>query len=236
MNSQAVLEKPMNTTAPAKARWYHNRWNLVLLFLAVAFVAGRLPFYLTFDTRKSVVHLQPGFPKMHYLLLTIHIIFGSIALLTCTLQVWPWLRNTYPKVHRITGRVYVLAGVLPGGLFALATSVVSTVSVAGRIGNVLLSLLWMGTTFSGLYYARKRRMREHRRMMIYSFALCWSIIENRLWILIFFVTLMPLKNSYYHGSMEAMTADIAVASIWTGWVVSLLIAEWWLNRKPNALA
>jgi hypothetical protein len=87
-----------------------------------------------------------------------------------------------------------------------------------------------------MYYARKRRLREHRRMMIYSFALCWSIIENRLWIGIFYFSFLPLKKGYYHGNVDAMFSDIAVASIWTGWVVSLLIAAWWLNRKPNALA
>jgi len=233
MNVQAVLDKPKNQTA-ARPRWYRSPWNIVFLVIAFLFVAARLPFYLAYDYTHSVVHLQPGFPKMHYLLLTMHVLFGSIAIITCTLQVWPWLRNTYPKFHRITGRVYVLAGVLPSGLLALTASVVSTVAVGGKIGNVFLSLLWLGSTFAGLYYARKRRMRDHRRMMIYSFALCWSIIENRLWIGIFFLCLLPIKKTYYHGSVDAMTADIAVASIWTGWVVSLMIAQWWLDRKPNA--
>ncbi|HKP96342.1 MAG TPA: DUF2306 domain-containing protein [Fibrobacteria bacterium] len=236
MNAQAVLDQPISQTAPVRSKWYRSPWNIVFLVIAVLFVAGRLPFYLAFDSSHSVVHLQPSFPKMHYLLLTMHILFGSIAIVTCSLQVWPWLRNTYPKVHRITGRIYVLAGVLPSGLLALAVSLVSTVAVAGKVGNVLLSLLWLGSTFAGLYYARKRRLREHRRMMIYSFALCWSIIENRLWIGIFYFGFLPLKNGYYHGSAEAMISDVAVASIWMGWVVSLLIAEWWLNRKPNALA
>jgi uncharacterized membrane protein len=202
--------------------------------VAVGFVAARLPSYLTFDTGDSLVELQPDFPETHYLLLSIHIFFGSIALIACSLQVWPWLRNTYPRVHRITGRVYVIAGVLPAGLLALAVSVVSTIDVAGRIGNVMLSLLWLGSTFAGFHYARKRRFREHRRMMIYSFAICWSIVLNRVWLAIFFIALMPLESTYYNGDFDAMIADVAVASIWTGWVVNLIIAEWWLNRRPKA--
>jgi len=29
-----------------------------------------------------------------------HILFGSVALVTACLQIWPWLRRTHPTVHR----------------------------------------------------------------------------------------------------------------------------------------
>jgi hypothetical protein len=70
--------------------------------------------------------------------------------------------------------------------------------------------------------------------MIYSFAMCWSIVANRVWLAIFFIVLMPLQDTYYNGDFDALIADVAVASIWTGWIVNLLIAEWWLNRRPKA--
>lgn len=230
-----VTTRPEPESAPAETRpkWYRRPWIVPLLVLAVLFVIARLPSYLTFDTGDSLVELQPDFPETHYLLLSIHIFFGSIALIACSMQIWTWLRNTYPKVHRITGRIYV-AAVVPAGLLALAVSVVSTVSVAGKVGNVMLSILWLGTTFAGFHYARKRRFREHKRMMVYSFALCWSIVVNRVWLAIFFVALMPLEKTYYGGDFDAMIADVAVASIWTGWIVNLIIAECWLNRRPKA--
>lgn len=235
MTAPTTVTRPEPDSPPAKPRrkWYRRPWIVPLLALAVLFVIARLPSYLTFDTGDSLVELQPDFPQTHYLMLSIHIFFGSIALLACSMQVWAWLRNTYPKVHRVTGRIYV-AAVVPAGLLALGVSVVSTVGVAGKVGNVMLSLLWLGTTFAGFHHARRRRFREHRRMMIYSFAMCWSIVANRVWLAIFFIVLMPLQDTYYNGDFDALVADVAVASIWMSWVVNLLIAEWWLNRRPKA--
>ena len=52
-----------------------------------------------------------------------HIVFGSIAMLTCCLQIWPWLRARNLALHRGLGRVYVFAGVLPAGLLGFVVGV-----------------------------------------------------------------------------------------------------------------
>ncbi|THV40544.1 DUF2306 domain-containing protein [Glycomyces buryatensis] len=224
---------PVRTPVPAKPKWYRRPWIVPLFVLAVFFVAARLPSYLTFDTGDSLVDLQEAFPETHYLLLSGHILFGSIAILACSMQVWPWLRLNHPKVHRITGRVYVFAGVVPSGLFALVVGVISVIGPAGKIGNMFLALLWFGTTFAGIVAARRHRYQEHRRWMIRSFALCWSIVVNRLWVVVFMLILMPFQDSYYGGDMDPLIQDAAVASIWMSWIVNLMIAQWWLDRRPK---
>lgn len=231
-----TLDRPDSTPAPARPKWYRRPWIVPLFAVAGLFVAARLPFYLTFDTGDSLVELQPANPETHYLMLSAHILFGSVALITCSMQVWTWLRQKHPKVHRISGRLYVFLGVVPSGIFALVVSIMSTVGPDGKIGNVLLSLLWFATTFAGFLAARRHDFQAHRRWMIRSFALCWSIVVNRVWIVLLLVILLPFKDSYYGGDTDALVADVAVASIWLSWIVNLMIAQWWLDRRPGRRA
>ncbi|MQM27122.1 DUF2306 domain-containing protein [Glycomyces albidus] len=226
-------ERPDRATPPGeRTKWYRRPWIVPLFAVAGLFVAARLPFYLTFDTSDSLVELQDAFPETHYLMLSGHILFGSIAIITCSMQVWTWLRLKHPKVHRVSGRLYVFAGVLPSGVFALVVSIMSVIGPAGKIGNVMLSLLWFGTTFAGFLAARRHDFQAHRRWMIRSFALCWSIVVNRVWIALLIAVLLPFEESYYGGDTDALVTDVAVASIWLSWVVNLMIAQWWLDRRP----
>ena len=45
----------------------------------------------------------------HYPLLVVHVVCSSIAIVTCVVQIWPWLRGRFPASHRRIGR-----GVRPG--------------------------------------------------------------------------------------------------------------------------
>ncbi|THV26755.1 DUF2306 domain-containing protein [Glycomyces paridis] len=232
MAATTTATRPEPATPP-KPKWYRRPWIVPLFAVAGLFVAARLPFYLTFDTGDSLVDLQEAFPETHYLMLSGHILFGSVAIIACSMQVWPWLRQHHPKVHRVTGRVYVFAGVLPSGLFALVVSIVSVIGPAGKIGNVFLALAWFATTLFGLVAARRHRFQDHRRWMIRSFALCWSIVVNRVWLVLVMLVLLPFQDSYYGGDMDAVIEDAAVASIWLSWIVNLMIAQWWLDRRPR---
>ncbi|WP_035736640.1 DUF2306 domain-containing protein [Glycomyces arizonensis] len=225
---------PAPPPAETGPKWYKRPWIVPLFAVAVLFVALRLPSYLSFDTGDALVELQEDFPETHYLLLSGHIAFGSIALLTCSMQVWPWLRKAHPRIHRASGRLYVFAGVVPSGILAGVVSVVSVVGPPGKIGNLMLTALWFWTTFAGLRAARQRRFKDHRRWMVRSFALCFSIVANRLWIGILVMALLPFVDGYYAGDTEAMFADVAVASIWISWIVNLMIAQWWLDRRPKS--
>lgn len=200
-----------------------------LLVVCAAFLAFSWPPYLSLDPSQTRLPIRPEFPP-HFAVLFAHILFGTIALVGSCLQVWPWFRKRYPAAHRRIGRLYVFAGVLPSGVLAVVVSVVSLQGVTGRIGNTLLSLLWLAVTIAGWRMARKRRYAEHRRWMIRSFALTWSIVVNRLWIAIIAISLAPLADTYYEGDEAMMNLAVAESSIWLSWVVNLLIAEWWLER------
>ena len=202
-----------------------------LLILVIAFVAFSVPPYLTGDAGQSRVPIA-GTAHGYYPMLVGHVIFGSIAILTCCLQVWPWLRRRRPRLHRITGRVYVLAGVLPAGLTGIVAGAAAvTPGFSGKMGNITLSLVWLAVTFMGFRMARLGRHAEHRRWMIRSFALCTSIVLNRLWVVGLIVALQPFLATRFGGDQQALIRSAVEAAIWLSWIVNLLLAEWWIERR-----
>ncbi|WP_084485635.1 DUF2306 domain-containing protein [Nocardia beijingensis] len=215
----------------AHTSWWQRPRVGPLLVLVFAFVAFSLPPYLTFDRSLSRVP-DPGF-ALHYPLLVVHVICASTAILSCGFQVWPWFRGRHPRLHRIIGRAYVFAGVLPAGLAGVVIGATSPFGPVARVSNVMLALLWLITTLAGLRAARERRFGDHRRWMIRSFALTLSIMLNRVLGAILFLLLNPLLDTTFHGDETLLVQTIAGIGTWLGWTSSLLIAQWWLDRRPR---
>lgn len=200
-------------------------WVLLPLgILTAAFVAYSLPPYLGLDPAEGRVQLRDGF-AIHYPLLVTHIFLGSVALLAACLQLWPWLRQHHPTVHRRSGRVYVWTAI-PTGLCAIGISTLSLMGLNVQVGDVLFALVWLATTIRGYRAARRRRFSEHREWMVRSFALAFAIVANRVW--------MPLcMIAFVSDGTRAELEQAAGLSMWLSWVVNLLIAEWWLQRTRN---
>ena len=212
-------------TAPdapaAPPRWWRRPWIAPLALLAAAFLAISLPRYLSLDPDRSLVALRPDFP-LHFPLLLGHVFCGSVALVTVCPQVWPRFRRRHPVAHRWIGRVHVFVGVLPTGVLALLI----VPFAHAPSGNAVAAVLWLTCTAVGWRAARRRRYAEHRRWMVYSFALTMQIVWGR----VLFVTL-PLFPGYDAGDPHTMTLVFDTAS-WIGFVVNLLAAQWWLEHKP----
>lgn len=221
---------PATTPVRQSRRWWRRPWIAPLVAVSVIFVAFSLPPYLTFDPTRSRVPQPEWLTAAHYPILVGHVTFGSIALLTACLQIWPWFRQRYRSVHRIIGRVYVFGGVLPAGIMALTIGAVSPYGPVARVSNVLLAALWLTCTVVGYRMARQRRHAEHRRWMIRSFALTASIITNRIWGVVAYLVLAPQLETTFGGNEELFSWTIAGITTWLGWTVPLLVAQWWLDR------
>jgi hypothetical protein len=174
------------------------------------------------------VPARPDLP-LHYPLLVAHILFGSVALVTACLQIWPWLRRTHPAVHRWSGRAYLFGGVFPGGLAVLAVSPVSSTGPVSSVGNTALAVLWLVTGVAGYRAARAHRYGDHRRWMLRSVALTFSIVANRIWLVAYFLLFSPFLGD----DPPALAVAAAGASVWSSWVVNLLVVEWWVLRPPG---
>ncbi|WP_206790595.1 DUF2306 domain-containing protein [Amycolatopsis sp. MtRt-6] len=223
-----TIERPAAEVRRTKT-WWRRPWVFPLGLLVAAFLAFSLPPYLGLDPARSRIPAPEGV-GWYYPVLVTHVGFASVAMVACALQIWPWLRQKHPAVHRRTGRVYVFAGVLPASIAGFAIALASPFGPVNSVSGVLLALLWFGCTAQGYRMARARRFGDHRRWMVRSFALCMSIISNRIWGAVSTIALEPQLNTTFGGSEVALGQAIAGISAWTGWVLPLLLAEWWLER------
>src|SRR3712207_3069172 len=160
--------------APAP-RWFRRPWVVPLILVTVVFLAFSLPPYATLDPAQARLPM-PGDRPWYYAMLVTHIAFGSVALLTACLQVWPWLRRHHPAVHRGSGRIYVFAGALPASLAVLTITPFGPWGANQQTANTVLALLWLATTVAGWRAARGLRVAEHREWMVRSVALAFSIV------------------------------------------------------------
>lgn len=222
--------KPANPGQQAvKARrWWQPLWVSPLAIIVLAFIAFSLPPYLTLDPNKSRIRPPEGF-ALYYPLLVAHVLFATIAMLTCCVQIWPWFRKRYPTTHRMIGHLYVFGGVIPAGSIGLLIGAVSPFGPTLRASNVLLAILWLTFTITGFRMGRQYRIVEHRRWMIRSFALTMSVITNRIWTAIALIVLLPQLPTTFEGNETMMIQSIAGLSGWLGWVIPLLLAEWRLE-------
>jgi hypothetical protein len=208
-------------------------WTVApLLVLVLAFVGFSLPPYLTGDPARSRVPIASGVHG-YYPLLVGHVIFGSIAILTCCFQVWPWFRGRFPEIHRRVGHAYVFAGVLPAGILGLIIGAHSPFGPVLAASNVLLAIVWLVVTALGFRAGRAYRLAEHRRWMTRSVVLTLSIITNRVWAVVWVIALSPHLATTFGGNERLMIQAIAGLSGWLGWVLPLVAAELWMDaRRP----
>jgi uncharacterized membrane protein len=191
--------------------------------VTVGFLIYALPPYLTLDPSRARLPV-PHNPVFYPVLVT-HIFLGSIMLGCATLQVWPWLRRRHLRIHRWSGRVYVICAI-PVGLAGLYIAQFPTGGAVQRVANTMLALLFLVCTINGYRAIRRRRITQHREWMIRSFALAFSIVANRVWLVVCMVILAPTASG------PGLIAAIGI-STWMSWEVNLLIAEWWLHRRPT---
>ncbi|MET0693557.1 MAG: DUF2306 domain-containing protein [Propionibacteriaceae bacterium] len=208
-------------------RW--SPWATVLLVGVVAFLVYVLPPYLSLDPARARLQPMPDVAWFYPVLVT-HIFLGSVVLLTGCLQVWPWLRRQHPRVHRWSGRTYVFA-CLPAALCVIAIAPLGRMGPNQQVANTALGVLWLITTVAGYRAARQRRFGAHREWMVRSFALSLSIVMNRFWSV---VTIAVFSPEVLTGGPidEVAFAQAVGVGTWLSWVVNLLLAEWWLHRRP----
>jgi hypothetical protein len=78
-----------------------------------------------------------------------------------------------------------------------------------------------------------RRFADHRRHMLRSVTLAFSIITNRVWNPILYIGLQPLRDSMFGGDEEHFIWLVAGLSGWLGWTIPLLAMQWWLTRTRD---
>ncbi|NIL64889.1 DUF2306 domain-containing protein [Salinispora arenicola] len=212
---------------PTRRSWLTPTWLGLFGFIVVAWVAAFvLPTYIGLDPAKARVALREDV-WFHYPVVIVHVVTSAVALFAGCLQMSSSWRRYYPRAHRISGRMYLFAGVIPGGLSAatlIGINIQGAPADAGlsiSVGNSAWALLWVTTGVLGWRYARRRWFADHRRIMIYSFALTVAILWTRPFAVAAF-TIPGFRDEWFFENVG-----------WIPWVTNLVIAQWWLNRTAR---
>jgi hypothetical protein len=118
-------------------------------------------------------------------------------------------RNSWK--HRLLGRIYVSAVAL-GWLASLPLALHAHTGAVASAGFQVLGIGWITCTLLGLVNVRARRLFEHRRWMIRSYALTTAAITLRIYIAVSDILSIPLAQSYPYIA-------------WFCWIPNALVAE-----------
>lgn len=139
----------------------------------------------------------------------IHIIFGGIALFIGWSQFIPKWRNKRLKFHRNLGKIYVISAIL-SSTAAIYLGFYANGGMIPSLGFMSLGIIWFYTTYKAFTSIKKGNILTHQKMMIFSYAACFSAVTLRFYT--------PFLNSWF----EPELAYKIVA--WLCWVPNILIA------------
>ncbi|MEQ8906814.1 DUF2306 domain-containing protein [Ekhidna sp.] len=178
------------------------------LFVCLLIIQKSLEYYIPNFEVGFLIGKSSIFP-IYKLFLYSHIIGAPIALLTGLFQF------SYRKsnLHRRVGLIYVSSILLLAGPGGLGMSFYALGGTLNIINFLLLSTLWLITTFLAFYYAKQKDYEKHRSMMIRSFILTNSAILIRLF-------------SYINHELLIFEIEIGYIIIsWISWLPALLTYE-----------
>lgn len=154
------------------------------------------------------------------LFVLMHLVGGSIALITGPTQFWPAFRKRYLKAHRLTGKIYMF-GILLIGISAIRLSPVSK-CVPCRISMLLVAIIAILATWFAWKAVKTGNIKVHRQMMVRSYICVAAFVTVRLNYII------PLD--FLFGTITDPTYKRVVNEYFFSFV-PLLVAEiimvWW---------
>lgn len=139
-----------------------------------------------------------------------HIVLGGIALLIGWLQFNKKLRLKKMNLHRNIGKVYIISCLI-SGVAGFYIALYATGGLSPKLGFTTMALVWFFTTLFGFTAIKKGDIIKHQKLMIYSYAACFSAVTLRIWL--------PILTSSLGGFLPAYRI---VA--WLSWVPNIIVA------------
>ncbi|MBB5955503.1 putative membrane protein [Saccharothrix tamanrassetensis] len=194
-------------------------WWLALTAVAIAVFA---PFpYLTAPLNdlgdSGLASHYATKPAWVHVVLYVHMVGSGLALLLSPVQLSSRLRARVPRLHRVVGRVTVVA-MLVGGTAGGVLAPMSVAGVVGAFGFGLLAVLSVAFPVLGFVAIRRGDVAGHRQWMLRAFAMVYAGVMLRVGIAV----LMPLTGDF-------MSAYLLMP--FGSWVPNLLLVEWVLWRE-----
>lgn len=158
-----------------------------------------------------------------------HMLLGALAMVLAPLQLVSRLRRRHPRLHRITGRAVILAGLLValGGLAYIALRG----TIAGPLmdaGFALYGLLLMAAALQALRHARARDFGRHEEWALRLLVLLMGSLIFRLHYVIWFALTGGLWSD------PGLTGGFDQVQYVAFYLPYLALLEMWLRRRRAA--
>jgi uncharacterized membrane protein YozB (DUF420 family) len=208
---------PTPVTQPAKPKSYTTPKQLAtaaIVLLALGFV-GKYVFRYYLNYNKLAFNDPVAGAANYWAMrgwLLMHMTGGMIALLAGPWQFWTGFRSRYARLHRWTGRIFLL-GVGVGSIGAIRMGIATTFGWAFGVGLLALDFAWVTTTGMAWYAIVKGQVAVHKTWMVRAYIVTFGFVTFR------------LLNDYPPLSRVQPGSDRANLLIWACWALPLLIGE-----------
>ena len=121
--------------------------------------------------------------------------------------------------NRLLGKIYVVAVVL-GGITGMYLALTSQVNLGYMFGLMAMSFFWASSGLMAFFSIRKKKVELHKEWMLRTYTITFTaFVFTRLIIDV----IVPLEI--------AEPSDIYALSVWSSWVIPLLILEMIIQGK-----
>jgi hypothetical protein len=183
------------------------------LAIAAYFVLRNVPRYFVWSEASYGAYLWPRAPFLFP-----HVLAGLVALVVGPFQFWARIRNAYPKVHRMGGRIY-LVSVLIAAVASMVMAVTSSHGLTYSSGLFTLAVAWLLTSGMAFVSIRKRNFIQHKQWIVRSYVLTFAFVTARV---------IGYLMGYFGIGQGADRVGLAS---WACWAVPLLLTELVLQGK-----
>lgn len=152
----------------------------------------------------------------------IHVYTSMFVLIAGFTQFSSYIQKNNKALHRTFGYIYIIVVLFISGPASLVMSWYANGGLSSRVSFLMLGILWIGFTLMAWIKAKQGDYKAHRIYMIRSYALTLSAISLR--------AIKLLMALSFHPSPMELYRTVA----WLGWVLNLLVAEYFIiNRKKR---
>jgi uncharacterized membrane protein len=146
-----------------------------------------------------------------------HIILGGIALFIGWIQFHKKFRAKNLEVHKKIGKVYIVSCLI-SGMSGFYIALHATGGMGPKLGFMSMALFWFFSTLYAFTSIKKGNIIRHQKLMIYSYAACFSAVTLRIWL--------PILTSSI-GSFIPAYRIVA----WLSWIPNIIVAYFIIKNQ-----
>jgi uncharacterized membrane protein len=160
----------------------------------------------------------------HPVLTLVHIVPGMLFMILGPLQFSSTIRARHLRWHRLSGRVFVICGLVIGiSALVMSLGMPAIGGVNQAAATTLFGSFFLFAVCKAYWHIRRREIALHREWMIRAFSIGLAVATIRPIVGVFFAT-SPLTN--------LTPREFFGIAFWIGFVLHLIAAEAWIRTTP----